>query len=107
MTGSGGTCDLVGQQSEGGYPGLGPHHGFPHRPRLTRGHCCMEDFHCPPAGSWCCNLEKERNKHTAESFKMQREDSLKFLGHWEVFLPLQYIGANTGRLSADAKVIYL
>lgn len=56
--GSGGICDSVGQQSGAGHPDPSPRHGFPHPPRLTRGHCCTGGFHYLPAGSWCCNRDR-------------------------------------------------
>lgn len=72
--GSGGTCDLEGQQSEVGCPTPSLHRGFPRPPRPTRGRWCTEGFRCLPVGSWCCNLEDEHNKQAAESFQMQGGD---------------------------------
>lgn len=62
VSGSGGTCCSVGLRSEVGCPGPSPHRGSPHRPPLTRGHCCMGGFHCLPVGSSYCSLESEQNK---------------------------------------------
>lgn len=80
VSGSGGTCYLVGLRSGAGRPGPSPRRGSPHPPPLTRGHCCTEGFHCPPVGSWCCSLERNTTNKSLRTSRVGR-GHLRFLGH--------------------------
>lgn len=103
-SGSGGTCDLAGQQSGVGRPDPSPRRGFPRPPQPTRGRCCMGGSHYPPVGSWCCNLENEQNKQLRASRRRPRW--LPISRAREMFLALCYAGAEVCRLPADVKVAY-